>query len=281
MPAGMSAFERLSRLQPGAGPGAGALGRRAPGRPSAVDVPGGRQPAPSAPLDADTLFRIGSVTKTFTAVLVLQCRDDGLLDLDDPLGRAPGRAGARRADHPPAAVAHRRACSASRTATCGTPCGCPGGDSSLADLDRAERVLPPGRRFHYSNLGFALLGQLVARLRGGTWAEVLAERVLRAAGTDRRRSSSRATGRRRRLPGRRVLRPRPARAADRFRRASGRPPSCGPPRPIWPAGRRSWPTRPRVDPAGAVLAAATLEEMRWPLTVDRRDGLGRRLRARA
>ena len=31
-------------------------------------------------------FRIGSVTKTFTAVLVMQCRDEGLLDLDDRLG---------------------------------------------------------------------------------------------------------------------------------------------------------------------------------------------------
>src|SRR5436309_12253556 len=37
------------------------------------------------PLDAQTQFRIGSVTKTLTATLVLQCRDDGLLDLDDPI----------------------------------------------------------------------------------------------------------------------------------------------------------------------------------------------------
>lgn len=35
--------------------------------------------------DADTQFRIGSLTKTFTAVLVLRLRDEGLLDLDDPL----------------------------------------------------------------------------------------------------------------------------------------------------------------------------------------------------
>src|SRR5215472_12027467 len=34
------------------------------------------------PLQSDTLFRIGSVTKTFTAVTVMQCRDDGLLELD-------------------------------------------------------------------------------------------------------------------------------------------------------------------------------------------------------
>ena len=37
-----------------------------------------------SPLGPGTQFRIGSVTKTFTAALTLQCRDDGLLDLDDP-----------------------------------------------------------------------------------------------------------------------------------------------------------------------------------------------------
>ncbi|HSR22652.1 MAG TPA: serine hydrolase domain-containing protein, partial [Candidatus Eisenbacteria bacterium] len=42
---------------------------------------------PAALPTPDTQFRIGSVTKTFTAVLVMQCRDEGLLDLDDPLGR--------------------------------------------------------------------------------------------------------------------------------------------------------------------------------------------------
>ena len=35
--------------------------------------------------DADTQYRIGSITKTFTAVLVLRLRDEGLLDLNDPL----------------------------------------------------------------------------------------------------------------------------------------------------------------------------------------------------
>jgi CubicO group peptidase (beta-lactamase class C family) len=41
---------------------------------------------PDHPLGPDSRFRIGSVTKTFTAVLVLQARDDGLLDLDQPIG---------------------------------------------------------------------------------------------------------------------------------------------------------------------------------------------------
>src|SRR4051794_4277710 len=42
---------------------------------------------PDAPLDADSRLRIGSVTKTFTAVLIMQCRDEGLLDLDDALAK--------------------------------------------------------------------------------------------------------------------------------------------------------------------------------------------------
>ena len=58
---------------------------------------------PDHPLDPDSRFRIGSVTKTFTAVLVMQARDEGLLDLDDPI-----------------CCRTRPASSASRTATCGT-----------------------------------------------------------------------------------------------------------------------------------------------------------------
>ena len=42
---------------------------------------------PGAVPTADTQFRIGSITKTFTATLVMQCRDQGLLDLDDPLDK--------------------------------------------------------------------------------------------------------------------------------------------------------------------------------------------------
>ncbi len=76
----------------GAGPGA--VRRPAPRRPSAVDVRGRRSGTDAR--WTPTPFRIGSVTKTFTAVLVMQCRDDGLLDLDDPIGAAPRRAGARR-----------------------------------------------------------------------------------------------------------------------------------------------------------------------------------------
>ena len=157
---------------------------------------------------------------------------------------APAGAGARRADHPAAAVAHRRACSGSRTATSGTRCGCPTPSRLLADLARAERVLPTARRFHYSNLGCRVLGHLVGRLRGGTWAEVLADRILAPLGLTGISTE----------PGEQAAvgylvdaysdhaRPEPR---DRLRRRSRPPASCGRPRRIWPAGRRSWPIRPQ------------------------------------
>lgn len=128
-------------------------------------------------LGPDTRFRIGSVTKTFTAVLVMQCRDDGLLDLDDPIGRhleVPAHADltVRRL------LSHTAGLQREPHGDVWDTLRPPAVDELIADLVRAERVLPAARRYHYSNLGFALLGHAVARLRGGTWADVLAERVL-------------------------------------------------------------------------------------------------------
>ena len=69
--------------------------------------------------DADHQYRIGSITKTFTAVLVLQLRDEGRLDLDSRSGsraEAPGRARrcGRRSPTSPASSASRRATSGRR-----------------------------------------------------------------------------------------------------------------------------------------------------------------------
>lgn len=130
-----------------------------------------------APLVAGTRFRLGSITKTFTAVLVLQCRDDGLLSLDDPIGahlplRAHGELTVRRL------LSHTSGIAREPFGDVWDTLLAPDAAQFAADLVRLEQVLPSGRRFHYSNVGHALLGLLVAQLRGGTWAEVLAERIL-------------------------------------------------------------------------------------------------------
>src|SRR5437867_12920649 len=48
---------------------------------------GVRDVAAKAPVDADTVFRIASMTKSFTAMAILKLRDEGKLSLDDPAER--------------------------------------------------------------------------------------------------------------------------------------------------------------------------------------------------
>lgn len=132
---------------------------------------------------ADGQYRIGSITKTLTAVLVLQCRDEGLLDLADPIGRfvpETGYAAATVAD----LLAHLSGMQSE-------PVGpwwerSPGGsfDALVAANDGSGRVAGPGEWFHYSNLGFALLGEAVARLRGEPWWSLVSARLLAPLGMD-------------------------------------------------------------------------------------------------
>jgi CubicO group peptidase (beta-lactamase class C family) len=215
-------------------------------------------------LDADTRFRIGSVTKSFTAVLVLQCRDEGLLDLDDRVGAhldlpAHGDMTVRRL------LSHTGGLQREPHGDIWDTLRPPDSERLLADLARAEQVLPPGRRFHYSNLAFAVLGQLVARLRGTVWEEALAERILRPLGL----GATSVTAGPRAATGFLVdaysdhARPEPA---PDFA-------ALGPACQLWSTASdmARWAAfladPAAVDPAGAVLRPETLEEMRWPLTV--------------
>src|SRR5947208_6853795 len=88
-----------------------------------------------------TRFRPGSVTKTFTAVLVLQCRDDGLLDLDDPIGRhldlpRQGELAVRRL------LSHTSGLQREPFGDMWDTLDVLDAERLLGELDRAERVLP-------------------------------------------------------------------------------------------------------------------------------------------
>jgi len=132
----------------------------------------------------DQQYRIGSITKTLTAVLVLQCRDEGLLDLDDPLGRYVPESGYRDAT--------LRALLSHTSGMQAEPIG-PWWERSpgvpmpdlIAANDGSGRVLEPGLAFHYSNLGFALLGEVVARVRGADWWSLVQQRLLAPLGMAR------------------------------------------------------------------------------------------------
>ena len=146
--------------------------------------------AGSAVLDAatppapDTQYRLGSITKTFTAVMVLQLRDEGRLDLDDRIGQhipevAHGSPTIRRL------LSHLSGLQREPVGEVWETLVAPTRDELLDNLARAELVLPPNRRWHYSNLAYAVLGELVARLTGTPWEVALRARLLGPLGLTR------------------------------------------------------------------------------------------------
>lgn len=140
----------------------------------------GARPRP----DADLQYRIGSISKTMTAVLVMQQRDAGRLALDDPLDRhLPGT--------PVGALTLRQ--------LLGHASGLqrePDGDwwertegadlaTLLAGLTPEKIAHPPHHVYHYSNLAYGLLGGVLERITGTPWAELLRERLLQPLGMRR------------------------------------------------------------------------------------------------
>src|SRR4249919_2165271 len=135
-----------------------------------ADLAGERTPGP------DDQYLIASNTKTFTAVMVMQLRDEGRLSLDDLLG-----------DHVPE-VSHPitiRQCLAHVSGMAREPLGDvwetlenPTVKELRRDFDDVERVLRPHQHWHYSNVVFAMLGQLIEELDGRSWEESLRTRLL-------------------------------------------------------------------------------------------------------
>ncbi|MFF4573228.1 serine hydrolase domain-containing protein [Streptomyces sp. NPDC001410] len=129
-------------------------------------------------------YRIGSITKTFTAVLVLRLRDEGVLDLGDPLEKHLPGTGAGEAT-----IAELLAHTSGLAAESPAPWWerTPGSlRPELSDVLGEQPLLHPvGRRHHYSNPGYTLLGALVEELRGAPWEEVLHSEVLEPLGLHR------------------------------------------------------------------------------------------------
>jgi CubicO group peptidase (beta-lactamase class C family) len=130
----------------------------------------------------DVQYRLGSISKTITAVVVMRLRDEGVVHLDDPLDR-----------HLPGTPFGDRTIGQLLSHLAGASAESPGGwwertpGGSLDDLAVGpdDVVLGAARRFHYSNLGFGLLGELVARTRGTTWDDAVTAEVLAPLGMTR------------------------------------------------------------------------------------------------
>jgi len=125
----------------------------------------------------DTQYAVASITKTFTAVSVLQLRDAGKLDLEDPLSKhlpeaTHGTLTLRRM------LAHASGLQREPPGEIWETLTFPGEEELLQGLEEAEQVLPPMAAWHYSNLAYALLGIVVARIAGTSFREHVQERLL-------------------------------------------------------------------------------------------------------
>jgi CubicO group peptidase (beta-lactamase class C family) len=132
----------------------------------------------------DTQYRIGSITKTFVGVEIMRLRDEGRLALTDPLDRHVSgtsfgdRTIAQLLSHASGITAEPAGDWWERT---------PGRDwADLAGTTGPQTVRARAhRRFHYSNLGYAALGEVVARLRGTDWWTAVHDGILAPLGMRR------------------------------------------------------------------------------------------------
>jgi D-alanyl-D-alanine-carboxypeptidase/D-alanyl-D-alanine-endopeptidase len=137
---------------------------------------------------ADTLFRIASMTKAFTALSILALRDEGKLTLDAPVETyVPELRGWRypTSDSPKIRVRDLL------THTAGFVTDDPWGDRQTPlpedDFTRLLRegvpfTRPPGTAMEYSNLGYALLGRIVTNASGEPYKDFVARRLLAPLG---------------------------------------------------------------------------------------------------
>lgn len=125
----------------------------------------------------DVHYRVGSITKTMTAVAVLQAVRDGCLDLDAPASAVLGDSGYGSLTSRQL-LAHNGGMQSEPTG----PWWERSAGVAFTDLLAANTgdgaVFDPGTRFHYSNLGYALLGEMVARVRGTTWWDWIRSAIL-------------------------------------------------------------------------------------------------------
>ncbi len=131
-------------------------------------------------VSTDSLFQVGSITKLWTATMIMQLIDQDLLSLDTTVAQVlPGvRLGAAGLGDQ-VTVAHLLTHTSGIDGDIFTDTG--RGDDCVERyvglLDRAASAFPPGGAYSYCNSGWVLLGRIIEVLDGRTWDESLRERL--------------------------------------------------------------------------------------------------------
>ena len=151
------------------------------------DLEGDESPSP------DTLFRVASITKSFTATAIFMLRDRGLLNINDPLAtHIPEFANAIPRKGTLEDVTLRRMMCHISGLSCITPTGEPYWDSgnwpSMAEMleviDQTEVAIETDSAHKYSNLAYGLLGEVIARVSGQPYVDFVTSEILQPLGMD-------------------------------------------------------------------------------------------------
>ena len=140
------------------------------------------------PAGNSSVFRIASMTKSFAGMAILKLRDEGKLQLDDPVRKYIPETDniiPLTDDTPPVTIRNLL------THTAGFPQDDPWADRQLALTDKAftdflEKGVslsnPPGIKYEYSNLGFTMLGTIINRVSGMHYEQYIQDNILRPLG---------------------------------------------------------------------------------------------------
>jgi CubicO group peptidase (beta-lactamase class C family) len=127
-------------------------------------------------LQADELFQIGSITKSFIAIVLLQLHEEGKLDLEKPiLDYLPWLR--IQSEFPPITTHHLLTHSSGLAAAW-----------EVFPSDPAQRHIAayaPGKQFYYNNMAYAVLGHLAWTLDGRELPELFRERIFKPLGMSR------------------------------------------------------------------------------------------------
>jgi len=143
------------------------------------------------PVKPDTLFQIGSISKSFASIVLLQLQEQGLLDINDPVTKyLPWFE--IQSECEPITLRHLMSHTAGIIM---------GSDETVAafteawNLRHTTATAPPGEMFHYSNSGYKVLGLVLESVLGHDIASILRERIFMPLGMSASLADIRTTDR--------------------------------------------------------------------------------------